>query len=313
MLEQLDVQKVRIELPFRLNHVNCFLAEGEHGWTVIDAGLHNDVTKKCWQQVLTDKKVTSLLITHYHPDHFGYAGQLQKETGANVLMSAVEAKKGLRSWEREHLEKINRSYKRCGIPNSLGGDLVKNTENFLPAVTPYPTVNHYLAEGDTIVFGKYEYEVIFAPGHSDQLITLYNKEKNVLFATDHILPTITPNISYWFDGDPNPLATYLKSLDKIKQLNVEYVIPSHGEPFYDANKRIEEIKKHHEERIAETFDIIKNRKSVYEACAQLFKKELTKHELRFAIGETLSHLEYLVDKGKCIKEIDNNCWYFQQK
>ena len=77
-------------------------------------------------------------------------------------------------------------------------------------------------------FGKYEYEVIFTPGHSDGLITLYNKENSVLFSTDHILPRISPNISYWFRGISNPLEAFFTSLKKIQKLDVEYVIPSHG-------------------------------------------------------------------------------------
>jgi len=56
------------------------------------------------------------------------------------------------------------------------------------------------------------YEVIFTPGHSDGLICLYNKEKNVLFSTDHILPRITPNISYWFYGEKNPLQSFQNAL-----------------------------------------------------------------------------------------------------
>lgn len=78
MLEKLGVEAVRIDLPFRLNHVNCFMAENEQGWTVIDAGLNNDDTRALWERKLDGKKVTDLLVTHYHPDHFGYAGGLQE-------------------------------------------------------------------------------------------------------------------------------------------------------------------------------------------------------------------------------------------
>ena len=68
------------------------------------------------------------------------------------------------------------------------------------------------------------------------------------------LPKITPNISYWFHGDDNPLQSYLTSLETMKQLDVDYVIPSHGKPFYGANDRIDELLKHHEERLEETLE-----------------------------------------------------------
>src|SRR5699024_7910323 len=103
---------------------------------------------------------------------------------------------------------------------------------FVPYVSPLLSVDHYFNEGDMIYLSDNVYEVIFTPGHSDGLICLYNKENNVLFSTDHILPKITPNISYWFYGKQNPLGDYEKSLQKIKKLNAEFVIPSHGKPFY---------------------------------------------------------------------------------
>ena len=82
MLEEYGIQLVKIDLPFRLNHVNCFLAEGENGFQVIDTGLHNKSTAERWEKELDGKTVTNIIITHYHPDHFGYAGGLQKKTAA---------------------------------------------------------------------------------------------------------------------------------------------------------------------------------------------------------------------------------------
>src|SRR5690606_39125613 len=103
--------------------------------------------------------------------------------------------------------------------------------------------------GEYVQIGKLTFEVIFTPGHSDGLVTFFNKDNSVLFSTDHILPKITPNISYWFHGDPNPLQSYFHSLEKIERLDVNYVIPSHGKPFYGANQRIAELKAHHDERL----------------------------------------------------------------
>src|SRR5690625_7856881 len=81
LLEKLSVQLVRLDLPFRLNHVNSFLAEGEDGWVVIDAGLHNEATIKRWEQALPGKAVTCLYVSDYHPDHLGYIDRLQINMG----------------------------------------------------------------------------------------------------------------------------------------------------------------------------------------------------------------------------------------
>ncbi|MBP1947151.1 MBL fold metallo-hydrolase [Virgibacillus litoralis] len=310
LLEEYGLKQIKLDLPFRLNHVNCFIAEGEDGWKVIDAGLHNKETADKWDKELAGKKVTDILVTHYHPDHFGYVGAMQEKTGARVSMTKIDTDAGINAWQESFIRELAANYSLAGVPNEIANSMTTNTNEFVSRVTPYPNVNHYFQEGEMIPIGNYEYEVIFTPGHSEGLITFYNKEKNMLLSTDHILPKITPNISYWFHGDPNPLATYLASLEKIKKLDVDFVVPSHGQPFHGANDRIDEIKTHHDHRLEQTLESISGGSTVYDTCQRLFSKKLTIHEMRFAIGETLSHLEYLRYKGECKRDIkDGTYWY----
>ncbi|MFP7298133.1 MBL fold metallo-hydrolase [Neobacillus niacini] len=310
MLSEIGVSQITIPLPFRLNHVNCFIAEGERGWTIIDTGLNNHVTRDVWKPIIEKHDVTDIIITHYHPDHFGYGGALQKLTNAKVWMSEIDARAGVSYWEHSTLSTIKENYDRCGLPGNLSQLLTKDESSFELQVKPYPSVQHFLEEGMKVIFGKYEYEVIFTPGHSDGLITLFNKENSILFSTDHILPRISPNISYWFIGNPNPLQDFMTSLEKIKALDVDYVIPSHGKPFRNANQRIEELMQHHHERLAETYDAIKQPATTYEVSQKLFRN-LNIHETRFAVGETLAHLEYLYLNSMCKKFIQNRTWYYE--
>ncbi|MFD1362055.1 MBL fold metallo-hydrolase [Lentibacillus salinarum] len=310
MLEQLGLKRVTLDLPFRLDHVNCFLAEGKHGWTVIDTGLHNEQTVKRWETELSGKPVTDLIITHYHPDHFGYAGGLQAKHNARVFMSEIDVNAAKHAWNQRFLNQLSENYSLAGIPDDAANKMLNNTKAFIPIVTPYPKVGRFLQDGDVITIGAYNYEIITTPGHSDGLVTFYNREKNVLLSTDHILPKITPNISYWFHGDPNPLARYLESLDKIKKLDADFVVPSHGEPFHGANERIEEIKSHHDKRLDQTLASVDGGSTVYQACQQLFRKQLTVHEMRFAVGETLAHLEYLRYKGECRRELSDGVYRY---
>lgn len=311
LLEKLGIELVRLNLPFRLNHVNCFLSEGSNGWLIIDAGLNNAYTRNVWDEKLQDKTVSEILITHYHPDHYGYAGGLQEKTGAQVIMTEIDDRAGKHAWTDTFIRSIRKNYDKTGIPQEIADQMTSNTEEFKEAVTPYPKVTRYFNEGEMITIGKEAYEVIFTPGHSDGLVCFYNKENKVLISTDHILPKITPNISYWFHGHNNPLQAYFLSLEKILKLNVEYVIPSHGKPFHDANKRINEIITHHNDRLAETLHYLKKASTVYEVCQRLFPNQLTVHEMRFAIGETLAHLEYLKYKGECVREMQDGSWYYK--
>ncbi|UUI02239.1 MBL fold metallo-hydrolase [Oceanobacillus jeddahense] len=310
MLDKLGMKRITLSLPFRLNHVNCFIAEEADGYKILDAGLHNEDTAKVWEKELAGKRVTDIIVSHYHPDHFGYAGKLQEKTNARVWMPEIDLQAALQAWEKPFLEKLKANYHRAGIPEDISGALAENTAAFAPLVTPYPKVENILKEGETLQFGKYAYEIIHTPGHSDGLVTFYNRENNVLLSTDHILPKITPNISYWFHGDSNPLENYLHSLKKIKKLDVEWVIPSHGDPFQNASKRISEIEAHHAERLSSLKEMLKTRLTVYETMEKLFPKKLAVHDTRFAVGETLAHLEYLRLAGECGRELVDGIYIY---
>ncbi|MDQ0219435.1 glyoxylase-like metal-dependent hydrolase (beta-lactamase superfamily II) [Peribacillus cavernae] len=276
----------------------------------MDAGLHNSAAENKWIPLIENKDVTQIIITHYHPDHYGFAGKLQELTGADVFMTETDKHTALRNWGERNIDSLREHYYKCGIPQDVANAMAGNEGGFNPLVTPHPRVEGDLQEGDKIVFGKYEYEVLEAPGHSDGLICLFNKEKSVLFSTDHILPRITPNISYHFHGEKNPLEKFLESLKKFKRLEAEYVIPSHGKHFMNANNRIDEIIHHHDERLTRLLEIIRSPSSVYDSCRHLFARNFNAHEMRFAIGETIAHLEYLVSRGECAKQKINGVYIY---
>src|SRR5690625_3092067 len=139
LLEKFGLKQIRLNLPFRLNHVNCFMAEGENGWKIIDTGLHNQETINRWEQELAGKEVTDIILTHYHPDHFGYAGALQEKTGAEVWMSETDEKNGKLQWEMASIEGLKENYRQAGIPDDISTEMKNNTMEFIPRVTPYPT------------------------------------------------------------------------------------------------------------------------------------------------------------------------------
>lgn len=312
-LNDLGIEMVTIPLPFRLNHVNCFIAEGMDGHTIIDAGLHDKAAITAWEEVLKNRQLANIIISHIHPDHSGYAGALQRKTGAKLAMTEIDAKVFDEIWTPSAIPRLEKDYTLAAVPEEISKGIIDITENFTPKVFPLPKVESFLQEGDIIPFGKGEYEVIPTPGHSEGLVVFYNKKDNVLLSTDHILPRITPNISYWFYGEANPLQSYEHSLNKIKQLDVEFVIPSHGKPFYDANKRIDEIWEHHLERFDIVYEAIKDGATVFDVCDVLFPFELNTYDYQFAIGEAIAHLEYLRAKQECTRTVHQGHWIYEQK
>ena len=75
-------------------------------------------------------------------------------------------------------------------------------------------------------------------------------------------------------------------------------LPGHGDPIHDPTARAREIVAHHRERLEETAAALgKEPRSGYEVSFPLFGADLNPAARRFAVAETLSHLERLVREG----------------
>ena len=139
---------------------------------------------------------------------------------------------------------------------------------------------------------------------------LYEPNKKILVAGDHILGDITPTISLLSD-DWNPLKEYLESLDKVYQLDIELVLPGHRDVFKNAKKRIRELKDHHQKRLDEIIAILgKGRKNAFQVASQMTWDIVYDSwdlfpvsQKWFATGEAISHLKYLEEKGVIRKEM----------
>ncbi|WP_051330967.1 MBL fold metallo-hydrolase [Aneurinibacillus terranovensis] len=303
VLKKYGLYQVTVPLPFRLNHVHCYLAREGEGWQIIDAGLNESKTKEAWAKAFIDYQIKSanvknIVLTHYHPDHFGFAGSLQEWTGATVQMSQSGQVHAFSVWTEDNLAKNRRLYRKAGFPESMIDALSADDHSFYNRVRPFPSINGEIAEGQWYRIGELDFQAIHTPGHADGHMCFYNHEEKVLIAGDHLLKKITPNVSCHGYGDENPLAAYLQSLKKIQGLQIKLVLPGHGPIFTDAAERINELLQHHEERLAFVLESIKGEMTAWEVSNALFTRVLSVHEQRFAIGETLSHLNYLVAEGK---------------
>ena len=83
---------LRMPLPFALDHINLWLLRDGDGWTIVDCGLNTDATRELWEQLfgslLADAPVRRVIVTHYHPDHFGLAGWLTRRFERRVVDDA---------------------------------------------------------------------------------------------------------------------------------------------------------------------------------------------------------------------------------
>jgi glyoxylase-like metal-dependent hydrolase (beta-lactamase superfamily II) len=127
----------------------------------------------------------------------------------------------------------------------------------------------------------------------------------VLVAGDHLLAGITPAVGLYPESRPDPLADNLASLRRTVELAPRVVLPGHGEPILDAESRAAELLAHHAQRLEETEAALSPAPQTgYEVLLALFGADLAPTQRRFAVAETLSHLEHLVAQARAARHED---------
>jgi glyoxylase-like metal-dependent hydrolase (beta-lactamase superfamily II) len=290
-------------LPFRLDHINLYLLEDADGWTLVDCGLNRPEVLTLWHEAISNslngKPITRIIVTHLHPDHIGLAHALQRLTGAPVFMSRQEWRL---AQDVFHLPLTNaawieRHYRRLG----LEGDPLKTVANqafgYRRMVKELPVDVHYLHEHEVLDIGQRRWHILFGSGHSPANICLWDESEKLLIAGDHILPSITSNINLLSVGPTNPLDEYLSSLRTFQELPCALLLPAHGLPIRHYHERIDELIRHHEQRLELLRSACREPRTAADCVPILFGGNLPEHQYFFAIGESASHLVYLSEHG----------------
>ena len=139
------------------------------------------------------------------------------------------------------------------------------------------------------------------PGHADGHLG-YLRD-GVLVGGDHLLARITPAVGLYPESRPDPLGDYLAALDRTIELDPRIALPGHGDPIEDPAGRARELKEHHRVRLDEAAGALRTEsQSGYELSFALFGGELKPAARRFAVAETLSHLEHLVLQERAARD-----------
>jgi glyoxylase-like metal-dependent hydrolase (beta-lactamase superfamily II) len=312
------LHKISLLLPMHgLSSVFVYLFRDGNDSLLVDSGWNDEASyenlKVAFSQI--DFKIPDLktiILSHLHPDHIGLATRLKKEAPeSKLLMHARDAQDMVYTPDayKVFVERLHSFLKMHGAPGVDLEQMISVVKPLEKQFTGVARPDTLLKGGETLQVGKWKIGVIATPGHTQGNICLYEATSNILFSGDHILPTITPNVSLSpiYEGDP--LGDYLRSLKNLKKLDPKKILPSHEYVFEHLGKRIEEIEKHHEERLAEVMKALgedMDESSGYEVAEKLIWSigsfdKLSPWQKRAAITETLAHLEYLKRNGKVLE------------
>lgn len=298
-----------------LKWLNCYVIKGENGGRnlLIDTGFKQP---ECQQSLREGFDVigikpedTDVFMTHLHSDHTGNAKMLE-EMGCRMLMGRQEYHARQYDLDTKWSSMRPRMLAE-GIESDIVG--ISFDKNPMIAFASKAFEAELLDEGDKICYGDYVLECVLTPGHTPAHMCLYEREKKIMFLGDHILFDITPNITAWAEVEDS-LGTYLESLEKMRGFDVELALPAHRNLFgMTMYERIDQLIKHHDRRLAETEKIVRNNPGLnaFQITARLTWDirarnwdEFPISQKFFAMGETLSHLDYLFIRGKIHRHTD---------
>jgi glyoxylase-like metal-dependent hydrolase (beta-lactamase superfamily II) len=280
-----------LPLPTGPKHVHCYVAHG----TLFDTGLGLGETP--WESVGVER----IAITHFHPDHVGGAEVAARATGAPVFQGGLDYAQCERVWGSDDWpERMAAWFVRHGVPANVAEDLIVQGHAFAPFIR-YAIDPDLLYEGSEVG----GWQVLELPGHADGHLGFLRD--GVLIAGDHLLRRITPAVGLYPESRPDPLGDYLASLQRTIELAPRVVYPGHGEPIHDPAARARELIEHHRIRLDDHAAALSTQPhTAYEVSLDVFGRELAPIQRRFAVAETLSHLERLVHEGRAARSGNDN-------
>ncbi|WP_028643480.1 MBL fold metallo-hydrolase [Nocardioides sp. URHA0020] len=307
----------RIPLPLPLDGlkaINVYVIETDDGLTLIDGGWAITEARELLERCLRDVgygfgDIKRFLVTHVHRDHFTLATVLGHEYGADVALGlgekpALDLLNDPDLDQNPFLDVLRTAGARELAELWAAGD----GEGPDTSIWRYPDT---WLEGDhEIAVGARTIDAVHTPGHTPGHYVYADRAAGLLFAGDHVLPTITPSIGFTVPPTPDPLGDFMASLTKVRSLPDLRILPAHGPVAPSSHERVDELLAFHEQRLDLSLAAIADAPATgFTVAHQL---GWTRHERAYdeldefsqgmAAMETKAHLELLVAQGRATRE-----------
>lgn len=310
------IYRIPLPLPMdALKAINVYALETDDGLTLIDGGWSIPVARE-----LLDKSLRSVgsgfgdirqfLVTHVHRDHYTMARVLGSEFDAQVSLG-VEEKPALELLHRASRAEMNESPFLDVLRTAGAAEIAEmwsaGHHGDLPDIADWAFPDQWIEGDRTFDLGRRTLDAVHTPGHTPGHYVFADQVEGVLFAGDHVLPTITPSIGFTVPSTEQPLGDFMASLTRVRQLPDLRILPAHGPVAPSSYTRVDELLAFHETRLDQCLSALKARGSV---TSIVVARDLgwTRHERAFddldvfsqgmAAMETKAHLDLLVARGQ---------------
>ncbi len=299
----------RLPVPGSLRHINVWLLDDEDargaGVAVVDTGLNLPASREAWEKALAGRRVTRVIVTHFHPDHIGLAGWLCAEHGAPLWMNRTEyfLARMLIADRRDAppVEAIDQLVQAGWTDEQIAPVRAKGWGNFARIVAELPVGHVRIREGDAIRVGARDWKVWVGSGHTPEHVCLIDDAGDLMIAGDQVLPRITSNVSVSIsEPEGDPLGDWMASIAKFRALpDTLLVLPAHGEPFRGLHARLDRLETGHVESLDRLHaHIASEPRRAVDCFPVLFGRAIDESIRGLATGEALAHLRHLQIQGR---------------
>lgn len=316
----------RIPLPLPndgLRAVNVYVIEttepdGARGLTLIDGGWAIQESAEVLDAGLAQLgagvgDLRRILVTHVHRDHYTQAIALRRATGVEVALGRGEQ-------PSLDLTLGGPDPVRARMAADLRDAGALRAADAWLCAPPGPTAyaefweppDHWLADDEVCRVGDRALDTVHTPGHTAGHVVFADRAAGLLFAGDHVLPTITPSIGFEPVARLGALSDFLGSLAKVRALPDLRLLPAHGPVAASVHARVDELLAHHEARLALSCEPLEAGGEGLTARRVASHLPWTRRQTAYAdldpfnsalaVMETRAHLEVLVARGDATVE-----------
>src|SRR3954452_7978186 len=296
------IRRIAIPTPIAVGRVNVYLIEDDP-LTLVDAGPNSGSSLDELQRQLGGhghaiEDIELILITHQHIDHIGLVDIVASHSGAEVaaIDHLVPFVENYSQAAAEDDAFAMETMLRGGIPADVAQALASVSLAFR-AWGSRASIGRTLREGDVVELRERSLEVGFRPGHSPTDTVFHDRKRRMLIAGDHLIKHISSNplISRPVRSKTRPqsLVTYIESLKKTQQMDLELVLPGHGDPVTDHSALIDSRLRLHARRAEKLHRLISDRPRTAYELAQEMWGNIAVTQAYLTLSEVVGHVDLL--------------------